>query len=383
MPKSGYEDPRWHKKDDLYYPSHSRRLDLPSWAFSTQDEWSDCNLLSRATQPKPVFARGVKGTMLPVIRINTCVVRDHGSFISEPRVKPRGKERHSSRSSRPYSSSASDTKRSSEEGGGSRSKNAHEQDSHGGYWKNISSSISIIPKDHLCTRDDLQLHLGEWYYLDGVGHEQGPLLYSELQVLADQGIIQKHTSVFRKFDKVWVPVTSAAEASEVSRKIQEQDNATLGASLRGTTSKVSSTFHSLHPQFIGYARGKLHELVMKSYRSREFAAAINEVLDPWINARQPRKEIEKHIYNPSVNSKFLRSGICKFCRFFIVSCIYRAWSGSSKVTKITLELWNLDLSLSLSYAHSMYRHYCLHTHVLSMLSFIVSFYFFVFVFKRP
>ncbi|KZV46713.1 putative histone-lysine N-methyltransferase ATXR3-like [Dorcoceras hygrometricum] len=61
--------------------------------------------------------------------------------------------------------------------------------------------------------------------------------------------------------------------------------------------KNSSRFHDLHPQFIGYTRGKLQELVMKSYRSREFTAAINEVLDPWISARQPKKEMEKQIYH--------------------------------------------------------------------------------------
>jgi hypothetical protein len=35
---------------------------------------------------------------------------------------------------------------------------------------------------------------------------------------------------------------------------------------------------------------------MKSYKSRELVAAINEVLDPWINARQPKKDIQKQIY---------------------------------------------------------------------------------------
>uniref|UniRef100_A0A5B6ZPZ1 Putative histone-lysine N-methyltransferase ATXR3 n=1 Tax=Davidia involucrata TaxID=16924 RepID=A0A5B6ZPZ1_DAVIN len=313
IPKSGYEDPRWHRKDELYYPSHSRRLDLPHWAFSLPDECNDVNGVSRASQTKPIVVRGVKGTMLPVVRINACVVKDHGSFVSEPHVKVRGKERYSSRSARPYSATG-DATRSSEEGV-SRSKNNHEQGSHGS-WKSITS-ISI-PKDRLCTAEDLQLHLGDWYYLDGAGHEQGPSSFSELQVLADQGIIQKNISVFRKIDKVWVPVTSTAETSEAAVKIQQETNATSGdtsgASLlesQGATlsasSAASSSFHSVHPQFIGYTRGKLHELVMKSYKSREFAAAINEVLDPWITAKQPKKEIEKHTYYPAVNGKFQKS----------------------------------------------------------------------------
>jgi hypothetical protein len=35
---------------------------------------------------------------------------------------------------------------------------------------------------------------------------------------------------------------------------------------------------------------------MKSYKNREFAAAINEALDPWIVAKRPPKEIDKHMY---------------------------------------------------------------------------------------
>ncbi|KAI3736251.1 hypothetical protein L6452_15789 [Arctium lappa] len=303
MPKSGHEDPRWSQKDELYHSSHSRRLDLPSWAFNPSDETTEY----RSSQTKNFGVRGVKGMMLPVIRINTCVVKDHGSFVSEPRMKARGKERYSSRPSHRHGVT-NDSKRSSEESV-SRRKSTHEQGHHAS-WKSIMSLS--MPKDHLSTRDDLQLNLGDWYYLDGAGHERGPLPYSEIQVLADQGIIQKHSSVFRKFDKLWVPVTSAAEGS---RKIDTENSSdTSGASALETADSIqsgthafSSSFHNLHPQFIGYTRGKLHELIMKSYKSREFAAAINEVLDPWINLRQPRKEIEKNIYNPAITNKFARS----------------------------------------------------------------------------
>uniref|UniRef100_A0A803QK07 SET domain-containing protein n=1 Tax=Cannabis sativa TaxID=3483 RepID=A0A803QK07_CANSA len=297
MAKSGYEDPRWHRKDDLYCPSQGRRLDLPLWAFSTTDERSDC---SRTTQNKLLIVRGVKGTMLPVIRINTCVVKDHGSFVSEPRNKVRVKDRYSSRSARSHSAS-SDGKRSSAEGD-IQSKSVSE---HGfqGSWRNTSSINT--PKDRICTFDDLQLHLGEWYYLDGAGHERGPSSFSELQALADQGSIQKHSSVFRKFDRTWVPVAHSAETSEQIVKAQHGNTTTSGDSLEplsqfqgishGESNAKPNMFHNLHPQFIGYTRGKLHELVMKSYKSREFAAAINEVLDPWINAKQPKKEMDKHV----------------------------------------------------------------------------------------
>ncbi|KAJ7981346.1 histone-lysine N-methyltransferase ATXR3 [Quillaja saponaria] len=301
MPKSGYEDPRWLRKDDLYFPSDSRRLDAPPWAFSFSDEQSDCSGLSRSIQSKLAPVRGVKGTVLSVVRINACVVKDQGSFVSEPRQRIQAKERYHSRS-RPCSST-SDTKRSSAEDD-SQSKTVKEQVSQG-TWTSID--VINFPKDRLCTVDDLHLHLGEWYYLDGSGREQGPSSFSEVQVLVDEGIISKYTSVFRKFDKLWVPVTSTAQTSVASIKGLKQNSSTSDESSGPPLSQtqgdavsepnpVYRLFHNLHPQFIGYTRGKLHELVMRSYKSREFAAAINEVLNPWINARQPKKEIEKHIY---------------------------------------------------------------------------------------
>ncbi|CAA3014364.1 histone-lysine N-methyltransferase ATXR3 [Olea europaea subsp. europaea] len=299
MPKSGHEDPRWQQKDELYHPSQGRRLDLPPWAFTSPDELNEPSSASRLSQTKFTSVRGLKGIMLPVIRINACVVKDYGSFVSEPRMKSRVKEKYSSRSSRPYSVIV-ETKRSSEDG---HSKSLNEQDSQGS-WK--SSASFSVPNNRLCRADELQLHMGDWYYLDGAGHEKGPLSFSELQVLADQSVIEKHSSVFRKHDKIWVPITSTGEVPEPARKF-EKDNTvastdTSGASLselqaisNGSLS-VSAKFHDLHPQFIGYTRGKLHELVMKSYKSREFAAAINEFLDPWINARQLKKEMDKHTY---------------------------------------------------------------------------------------
>ncbi|KAI5446442.1 hypothetical protein KIW84_014322 [Lathyrus oleraceus] len=45
-----------------------------------------------------------------------------------------------------------------------------------------------VPKDHLCTIQELQLHLDDWYYIDGSGREKGPSSFSELQYIADQGI---------------------------------------------------------------------------------------------------------------------------------------------------------------------------------------------------
>nr|GEW93959.1 histone-lysine N-methyltransferase ATXR3 [Tanacetum cinerariifolium] len=272
MPKSGLEDPRRHQKDELYQPSHGKRLDLPFWAFNPLDESTEY----RSNQSKNFGTRGVRGLMLPVTRINTCVVMDHGSFVSEPRVKSRGKERYSSRPSHRHGAS-SDSKRSSEESV-SRRKSTHEP----GHHDSCKSIVPIImPKDHLATKDDLQLHLGDWYYLDGAGHERGPVSYSEMQVLADQGIIHKHSSVFRKFDRLWVPVTSTLEDT---RKIENENSSdTSRVAVLETTDPIQT---------------------------------INEVLDPWINLRQPKKEMEKNIYNPAITNKFSRSDqASKIARF--------------------------------------------------------------------
>ncbi|KAJ8763758.1 hypothetical protein K2173_003540 [Erythroxylum novogranatense] len=288
MSKSGLEDPRWQRKDDLYYPSQSRRLDLPLWAYSSSDERNECAGVGRSI-------RGVKGTTLSVVRINACVVKDQGSSVSEQRTKVRGKDRHASRSTR-LQSAANDVKRSMAETD-CLPRIVNDQDSHGS-WK--SRPVISTPKDRLCTVDDLQLHLGEWYYLDAAGHEQGPFAFPELQVLAERGAIQKYSSVFRKLDRVWVPIISSTEDLNIKvlQENAEPSNKWSGALSEGSSnSNVNSNlFHSKHPQFIGYSRGKLHELVMKSYKSREFAAVINEVLDPWINARQPKKEIDKHTF---------------------------------------------------------------------------------------
>ncbi|KNA15540.1 hypothetical protein SOVF_097420 isoform A [Spinacia oleracea] len=293
MLKSGYEDPRWQRKDDLYYPCQSRKLDLPPWAFSWPDERADSSVVNKPGQPKPVVIRGVKGSMMPVIRINACVVKDHGSFASDSRLKPRGKDKYSSKGTKHYSLST-DVKRLSEEDA-SHSRSFKEKNS-GKSWE---SSITDKPKDRICTATDLQLHLGDWYYLDGTGHEHGPLSCSILLKMVEEGFLKKQSSVFRKIDKVWVPVTSVIKASENVSKLVGDNIVPVGESseapaVQDGSFSLSYAFHSLHPHFIGYTLGKLHELVMKSFRSREFPAAINEVLDPWISLRQPRKEIEKH-----------------------------------------------------------------------------------------
>ena len=291
MPKSAFEDPRWQKKDDLYYPCQSKKLDLPLWAFSWVDERNDSSIANKLGQTKSITVRGVKGSMMPVIRINACVVTDNGSSTHDSRLKSRGKDKYSLKAAKHYSLS-NDMKSSSSEDC-YLSKSLKEQNA-GETWK---YSIINKPKDRLCTANDLQLHLGDWFYLDGMGHEHGPFSCYALPKLMEEGHLKKQSSVFRKLDKIWVPVTAVINAAVNSSK--HIADTVPGESfeapvMHDDTSSISSSFHSLHPHFIGYTLGKLHELVMKSYKSREFAAAINELLDPWVISRQPRKELEKH-----------------------------------------------------------------------------------------
>ncbi|CAA0395313.1 unnamed protein product [Arabidopsis thaliana] len=291
MQKSGHEDPRWHHKDDLYYPLSSSRLELPLWAFSVVDERNQ--------------ARGVKASLLSVVRLNSLVVNDQVPPIPDPRAKVRSKERCPSRPARP-SPASSDSKRESVESH-SQSTASTGQDSQG-LWK-TDTSVNT-PRDRLCTVDDLQLHIGDWFYTDGAGQEQGPLSFSELQKLVEKGFIKSHSSVFRKSDKIWVPVTSITKSPETIAMLRGKTPALPSACQGLVVSETQdfkysemdtslNSFHGVHPQFLGYFRGKLHQLVMKTFKSRDFSAAINDVVDSWIHARQPKKESEKYMYQSS------------------------------------------------------------------------------------
>ncbi|KAJ4912312.1 Histone-lysine N-methyltransferase ATXR3 [Raphanus sativus] len=303
MQKSGYEDPRWHHKDDLYNPCSSSKLELPLWAFSGADERNQ--------------ARGVKANVLSVVRLNSLVVSDQVPSVPDPLVKVRSREKFSSRHARPSPASC-DSKRESVETI-SQTTACSSQDLQR-FWK-TDASVST-PGDRLYTVDDLHLHLGDWFYMDGAGQEQGPLPFSELQILVDKGLIKRHTSVFRKSDKIWVPVTSITKTSEISAKLQGKtpalpsDCQSLDVSesqdFRHSEMDTSlSSFHAMHPQFLGYFRGKLHQLIMKTYKTREFSAAINDVLDSWIHARQPKKETDKYMHQ---NSEFGSSSYTKRAR---------------------------------------------------------------------
>lgn len=279
--KTGHEDPRRHRKEDLYVSLRGRKLDLPLWAFTWSEENNDSNVAFKSCPMKPLATR-VKGTMQPVVKINACVVRDHGSAVGESRHKARSNDRQASLKPVKSFSSNTDGKGSSTEGVSQSKRILEEEITPCG---NKSRTFINIPKDKVRKMNDLELKLGDWFYLDGAGHEHGPKSFSELHVLAAKGTIEMGSSVFRKVDNLWVPISNVVATSRSGRS-REGKLCSVGTS-------STSSFNNMHPQFVGYMRGKLHELVMKSFRSREFAAAINEVLDPWIAAKQPKKEIDR------------------------------------------------------------------------------------------
>lgn len=70
--------------------------------------------------------------------------------------------------------------------------------------------------------------MGYWYYLDGLGRERGLSLFSDLQSLVDKGVTKKYSSVFRKCDKLWVPVASSTETYDVSLKSHQESSSVTG-----------------------------------------------------------------------------------------------------------------------------------------------------------
>ncbi|AQK40850.1 Histone-lysine N-methyltransferase ATXR3, partial [Zea mays] len=308
MPKGSCEDPRRPCKDELYYPVRAKKYELPLWAFSLTEE--DIDSVNDTTKSGVVPgrpgqtrqpSRGVKGMMLSVVRINSRVVKDQSSV--EPHTKPRGTDRPLSRSSRSHSIGA---ERSSVHEGSSHFRKHHDHDSQSSHK---SKPVPNIPKDRVCTVDELSVYRGDWYYLDGTGHEHGPFSYSELQELVKNGTIIEQSSVFRKIDNTWFPVLkdlkpgssvpSAARSSSFTAALMLPDQYNFGVN------QGSGSFNQLHPQFVGYTRGKLHELVMKYFKSRELTLAINEVLDPWISAKQPKKEFEAYFSHNSASRNLL------------------------------------------------------------------------------
>ncbi|KAJ1698179.1 hypothetical protein LUZ63_006691 [Rhynchospora breviuscula] len=296
-PRGIQEDPR-HSRPDVYQPSRTRNLTLPSWAFSSNEDSAEPALDPTKGPARP---RGTKGTLLPVTRINACVVKEK-SNSSDARSNKVGRgaatERQLSRSTRSYSM-ASD-RGSVYESSMSNHSNSATRRYHEADFKSLHRCRTLaIPKDHVPTVDELCVDVGSWYYLDGTGLERGPFSYADLQCMVRKDLLLEQTSVFRKIDNTWLPAVKDLRPYEAS------GTATLASSSSGTKCgaglpPITPDFNMKHPQFLAYMRGKLHELVMKSFKTRELASTINEVLDPWLTSKQPKKETELHPFNSTV-----------------------------------------------------------------------------------
>lgn len=175
----------------------------------------------------------------------------------------------------------------------------------------VTSKSSKDLASAVLRRHELHLESGVWHYLDAAGHERGPFLLSALQGFVAGGL-PAGASVFRKSDNVWVPVShliqyfdahGPASASTLLSHSFEQNCPKKSAVSSGdpanraniglkelqldtpVQSVSSSIFHCEHPQFLGYTNGKLHELVMKSFRG-SFAGFFNDALDIWSDSKR-------------------------------------------------------------------------------------------------
>lgn len=76
------------------------------------------------------------------------------------------------------------------------------------------------------------------------------------------------SGVFRKVNNLLLLISNVVATSR-SARFQEGKLSSVGTS-------STNSFNNMHPHFVLYMTGELHERVMKSFGSREFAAAINE-----------------------------------------------------------------------------------------------------------
>ncbi|KAL2644717.1 hypothetical protein R1flu_012304 [Riccia fluitans] len=196
----------------------------------------------------------------------------------------------------------------------------------------------LFSKEDLPSKETLNLNEGKWFYLDGTGSEVGPFSFAEIQAQASVGTLIEGSSVYRKSDDTWVPVSvlsagglvtdtgippegglKVTPVPAVTNQLPEASSAVdrtryspseplppavmgsegfLGTPLRKDSCTQANiniasgiSFHDVHPQFLGFTRGKLHEYVMKSYKSVLLPAAFYEGLEKWFQAKEKEKSV--------------------------------------------------------------------------------------------
>ncbi|KAL3697909.1 hypothetical protein R1sor_011985 [Riccia sorocarpa] len=195
----------------------------------------------------------------------------------------------------------------------------------------------LFSKKDLLSKETLNLNQGKWFYLDGTGTEVGPFAFGEIQELTSAGKLVEGSTVYRKSDDTWVHVSkSSVGALGADASIASEDglksSLVSGAKSRVPESSVvvdrsrhcppepvppavtrsgnslgtplpkdseaaerdvmsDLSFHDVHPQFLGFTRGKLHEYAMKNYKSALLPAALYEGLEKWFQAKEKEKSV--------------------------------------------------------------------------------------------
>lgn len=159
------------------------------------------------------------------------------------------------------------------------------------------------PAQQLSSKEHLKPE-GDWYYRDGAGHEIGPFSLAKLQLEVQGGRLYEFSSVYRKSDDTWIQIS--ADPVSFSDCSMENTSSHESGSIHGASKKVewnikrehategheeAHIFPQLYSQIMGYMCGKLHEHVMKSYRSQDFRALLLEGSDKWFGDKQSRSTI--------------------------------------------------------------------------------------------
>jgi hypothetical protein len=209
-----------------------------------------------------------------------------------------------------------------------------------------SRKVPLAQAVQAAKRAQLGPEEGQWFYMDGQGGPKGPFSLPQLRVMAAQGKILEGISAWRMSDDTWVPVTKPKEprfgpppgafppgppppgfaapwarprlvgvppwqppwAGGVPAPMQSPLQPPLppglppgiqlpfprgiltdgpGLGWGGPSREVSrgGEARSMPPELLAMVRGKLHEQVVKTARTKVLDAAIDSALSAWLQTR--------------------------------------------------------------------------------------------------
>ncbi|KAJ7549235.1 hypothetical protein O6H91_07G046000 [Diphasiastrum complanatum] len=223
-------------------------------------------------------------------------------------------------------------------------------------------------------KGDVNFQYGDWFYLDGTGHEVGPFSFAWLQAKVEDRTLVEGMSIFRKNDAIWIPLfvpnmvvhnsetpmvsvvdsevhddgsspgppgvsrepslcpsqsllscafkdfpctkwASESGSSDFPRSLQTSqtngdtdahnfrpsipslhriadfDNGINCLSNHAHSSALNRPSRSwdvqkVHPSFMGFTRGRLHEFVLRHYKSHLLPATLHECLEAWLSGKK-------------------------------------------------------------------------------------------------